>query len=198
MTDQNHFVQAAAEAVSMPTPVASTASQIDRLVAASTPIAIGPKVNSTPDMRSDHEGNVTIMTQAANPGYVGTAPGLDLGAEISGIEANIAHIEAELAEQTFDPTTGKATYVREGKERSDREAQLVSLKAAKDYQLLRNQQVQASRDAEAAAKAQADRERAARHAFSQGSPERAALFDKAIAEEEARAGAAAIVASRHG
>jgi hypothetical protein len=175
----------------------NTASTIDQMVASSSIAPAALRGQTTPDMKLDFEGNVYISTPAS-PGPVVYSPGLDLGGEISGIDDQIARIEGELAEQKFDPKTGKAANVREGVERSTREAQLASLRGAREYQVLRNAEVQAVRDAEAAAKMVTDREIAAKHAFAQGSPERAAALAKAIADEEAREAARVIVQARRG
>jgi hypothetical protein len=173
----------------------TVSQQIDAMIA-STATHSGPRVNNTPDLRVDFDGTITQVAPAAAPGVVHDSPGLDLGAEVAGIENHIARIEGELAEQKFDPKTGKPSLVREGEERYARETQLASLRAARDYQLQRNAELQAKRDAEAEAKATADRELAAKHSFTQGSPERAASLAQAIADEEARVAAQAIVADR--
>ena len=168
---------------------------IDQMVMASI-APIGS--NNTPDMRVGRDGTVTQIAPAASPGVVKDTVGLDLGGAVSGIDAEIARIEGELAEQRFDVKTGAPTLVREGKDRSDRETQLSSLRAARDYQLARNADLQAQRDAAASAKGTADREMAARHAFSQGNPDRAEALARAIADEEAREAARVIVAARRG
>jgi hypothetical protein len=173
-----------------------TLSAIDQMVASSASPSPRIGVNTTPDLRVDFNGTVTQIAPAASPGVVIDTPGLDLGAEVAGIDNQIARIEGELSEQKFDPRTGTASFVREGEERMARETLLVQLRASREYQLARNSELQAKRDAEAAAKVNADRELAAKHAFTQGNPERASALNKEIADAEARDAARVIVDAR--
>lgn len=175
------------------------AAEIDRMVQANTPDVTIVRTRTTPDMRMDGEGNVTITSPPSPQNQrVGDTPGLDLGAEVASINEQITRLTGELAEQTFDPKTGKATFVRDGNDRSIREAQLTTLRAALEYQQQRNAQIQAQRDADAENKLRDNTEEAVSFAYTGGDPAKQAALKRALAEAEATEAAAMIIAIRRG
>jgi hypothetical protein len=177
-------------------PAPSVSDAIDKMVATLRPSAPEqmPAMRN-PDLRVDGEGNVTVLAPATHPGIKDT-DGLVMSDDIGKIDTRIARLTEELAEVTHDRATGTPTPVRTGRERTVREAELMSLNKSRDFQVERAAKLTEHRNNAAATKANEQREVAARFAYTHGNPDKAAELQKAIDAEEAKAAAAAIVAGR--
>ena len=157
-------------------PSESIAAQIDRMVAERTRVVVthngvtdgAELADDGRDLRADHNRQVSQ--------YERLVESID---EITGYDANHQPI-----------------YKLPHEERMSRHRQATQMAESLAYQKARYAEIQAQRDRNAAAKVASDAEAAARFAFTGGNPERAAILDKALAEEEARVAARKIVGAR--
>ena len=179
-------------------PVDPTAAALDQMIAASaTATPSGPTNNTTNNMRLTPDGDVEVLSRAPDGGRVVAPEGFTAAGQVDALNTEIARIEAELAAGVFDAQGSRTGDQFTGRDRDVRNAQLASLRASREYTMLRGLALAEQRAADAAARERAEAESAAAFAFHQGSPEKAALLQKEIDAAEARRVADLIVKGRN-
>jgi|SRR6266853_1816933 len=185
----------------------NTSAAIDAMIAATNTLAsagadLTPQPQPPPGMTfNTADGAVTIH------GDYPTAPagadastvhdsGRDLHAEANNLAAAVLSLEAKLAEHTFDRATGGKVNAVTGEARTKLEAQLARTRESVEYFKSRTGAIETQRAAAHAARTRQLNEQAGRIAFTRGDPERARLYDAALAKAEADAVAQLIVNTR--
>lgn len=186
-------------------PKPTTAQQIEAMVSRAGRTAPAPAFKTT---ESHGDGSLSINTATNELVVKGDVQRLTDDAVITdtnvheqrttfdklGVE--FKRVTDMLNERTFDPRTGQPVFTYTGDQR--RVLELQAQQAYRGGEAVQATITRLQQQSAAAAELQAKRESeaAARSAFSQGDPRRAALYDEAIAKAEAEEAARIAIAAR--
>lgn len=195
--------------VTTPAPI-NVASEIDRMIAGSgrrNDVSVqGHPGDYAVHVEPQPDGTLksTVTTHAPpTPSTGGNASrlkdtGVDIPTEAAKLQATLAAKQSALDAVTYDPQTGQAIHVLQGRARDVAVLELNQLKVSTAHTLQQFQRLAQQRVSDAARTSAADRERAMTEAFTRGDPTRAAALKQALANAEATDAAAAIMNVRRG
>ncbi len=175
-------------------------AEIDRIVGsrlATTPVHV--RQPSPPLKLSTADG--VVRDQFGDPvreiddGEVPDA-GQDIKAEVAQLQARIDDFAGRLAEVTYDPVTGAASYKVQGADRDALRLQYEQFKTSALYQLDRLNRLEVQREQRERARIDQLTEAAAINVAAGGDPARAKAIREAIEAEETKQLAAVLVAQR--